>query len=204
MCPVLCRRLIDLFTSACRCFPLILPARVHCCSHLRQELCCLASSALSGFALSSPYLSGETDINPIGAMGKVRISLNVAKRFVHSRAVQYDPSPSGHSAGVCAGGSWQHNVESDGCSYQRCRREPSGGHDAGARHAVPVLTPGVTRFCRTSKPGCFSDSLRNSSFSRSLWEFLLGWPSQYPHTCCFHQRMSSVAMKCPPPQRLHG
>jgi hypothetical protein len=47
----------------------------------------LASSALSGFALSSPYLSGETDINPIGAMGKVRISLNVAKRFAHSRAV---------------------------------------------------------------------------------------------------------------------
>jgi hypothetical protein len=203
---VLCRRLITLFTSACRCVPPILPACVHCRSHHRQEHRCnhlyWHPPSLSGFALSSPCLSGETDINPIGAMGKVRIFLNF--RRVFATPEQHDPSPLGYSAGVCAGGSWQHNVESDGRSHQRCRREPSGGHDAGARHAVPVLSLGVTRFCRTSKPGCFSGNLQNSSFSRSLWEFLLGWPSQSPHTCFFRQHMSSVAMKCPPPRHLRG
>jgi hypothetical protein len=188
--------LLSPYPSCLRTLPFAPQAR----ASLQSSL--LASSALSGFALSSLYISGETDLNPIGAMGKVSVSLNV--RRVFATCEQYDPSPSGHTAGVCAGGSWQHDVESHGCSYQRCRREPSGGHDAGARHAVPVLTPGVTQFGRTSKPGCFSGSLRNSSFSRSLWEFSLGWPSQYPHTCFFHQRMSSAAMRCPPPQRSRG
>lgn len=200
------RRLIDLFTSACRCFPLILPARVHCCSHLRQELCCnhLYWHPRRCLVLHCHHHTYQGKLISILLAPWARCAFLSMLRNVLPTPEQYDASPSGHSAGVCAGGSWQHNVESDGCSYQRCRREPSGGHDAGARHAVPALTPGVTRFCRTSKPGCFSDSLRNSSFSRSLWEFLLGWPSQYPHTCFFHQRMSSVAMKCPPPQRLHG
>ena len=146
------------YPSCLRTLPFAPQART--CNHLYWH-----PPSLSGFALSSPCLSGETDINPIGAMGKVRIFLNF--RRVFATPEQHDPSPLGHSAGVCAGGSWQHNVESDGRSYQRCRREPSGGHDAGARRAVPVLTPGMTQFGRTSKPGCFSRSLRNSSFSRS-------------------------------------
>lgn len=65
--------LLSPYPSCLRTLPFAPQAR----ASLQSSL--LTSSALSGFALSSPYLSGETDLNPIGAMGKVRVSLNVRR-----------------------------------------------------------------------------------------------------------------------------